>query len=368
VEGDEMFGELIVPRGCRAVVNGQLELRTRFHVGKYVPIYFVDASPVLTEIPVQARCKEGIEHTVLLTVRFSILLAGAVVGLEDLGYSDRSHTLTVRAEDLVKGRSVVATVKAATANYVHETGFLALADTASVTKDLKARVPTICSKAPLAVEIEHCDIQHIMPTEDLLAEIAAAGITTLADYFRDRIKQKEIIAAELEEARAAANSRIEKAKADVKISAIQENERIKMTQANFEDAEATRKKAAQERNSKILESGAGLDFAYKLKRLDEEKELTSKREELAQSKAKEEAATRLARQLDLELDIKCERERADIRKAERAALLGELSKVPRPDYGQVRTIVGSFADPVTSLLTGLLANLGDLGGESAKRQ
>jgi len=50
-----------------------------------------------------------------------------------------------------------------------------------------------------------------MPTEDLLAEIAAGGMTALVTYFGDRIKRKEIIAAELEEARAVANARLEKA-------------------------------------------------------------------------------------------------------------------------------------------------------------
>ena len=134
-----------------------------------------------------------------------------------------------------------------------------------------------------------------------------------------------------------------------------------MIQAGFEDAEAARKKAAQDRNSKILESGAALDFAYKVKRLEEDKDLATTREELAQSKAKEEAATRLARQLDLELEIKCERERAEIRKAEKAALLVEIAKLPRPDFSQARTIVGALADPVTNLLAGVLANIGDFG-------
>jgi hypothetical protein len=321
------------------------------------------------DVSLRTRCKEGIEHTILLTVSFSIKLTGAVVGLEDFGYSDRFHTLKVHPQDLVKSRSVVEIVKAAAANYVHETGFFALADTATVTRELKARIPAVCSTPPLSCEVERCVVDHVLPTEDLMAEIAAGGMTALVAYFGDRIKKKEIIAAELEEARAVASARLEKAKADVKIAAITENERIKVIQAGFEDSEAARKKAAQDRNSKILESGAALDFAYKLKRLDEDKHLATKREDLAQSKQTEEAALRRVRQLDQELEIQFERERAEIRKAERAALLGDIAKIPRPDFSQARTIVGALQDPVTSVLSSILANLGEWqGGDIAKKK
>jgi hypothetical protein len=259
-------------------------------------------------------------------------------------------------------------VEAAVANYVNETSFLALTDSAAVTKELKARVPTSCSSPPLSIEVEHCEIDHVIPNEDLLAEIAAVGMEKLVAYFRERIERKEIIAAELEEARAKANARLETAKADVKIAAINQNERIKVIEAGLEEAAANRSKIAKERNGKILELGAALDFAYKLKRIEEENELTTRRELLAQAKAKEEAAARLVRELDLELEIKFERERADIRKAEKAALLGELAKLPRPDTSQGRIFVGSTQDPVANLMASVLATLGDLTGADGSRK
>ena len=370
-----MFDEIKVPRNCRAVVNGQLVTQTRFRVGRRDSIYFVDTSPFVTTIPAQARSREGIEHAVVLTARFWLDTRSIAQMLEGQGYSDRTDTVRVSAGDRVQYQSVVAVVAAVASNYIHEKGFFDLGNAAQVTQELRGRIQTACASAYLSVELEHCDIKYTMPAEDLLAEIAATpGLNQLANYFRERLRQKELLAAELEEARAEAQKRSEVAKANVKITILDEQDRVKAHQAQLDELEAQRKEAAQKRNSKIQEAAAQLEHIYKMERLKEEMQLAGEHQKLAAAKAAEEAEIRNARKQDQELEIVGEEKRSSIRIAERAALANELGKLidtcsslPRPDFSQVHTLVtagtGSSADPTSAIanrLVSLLANAVDL--------
>lgn len=353
-----MFGEIVVPRNCRAVVNGRTEDKTRFRVGRYVPLYFVDFTPVFRDVAAQARCKEGITHALVVTVRFAFPADNLARVLEDQGHSDRSRTLTVKVEDWFKSSPLLDAVKAAASRYIREASFGDLAKADKVFRDLAQAIQTACADAKLAVKLESSEITHKMPSDDELAEIGAAGFDEVAKHFRE------------------AREQIPKLKADVEIAKLNEEDRKKKVEADLAEMARKRDEDAKKRNSDILELAATLQFEYDMKRLEESKQIAAKESELADLKKTEEEAARQKRSLDTQIDLDSEKARAKIRSDEKAAIFSEAVKllagvaaIPAPDLSQVRTLVtaanpatGGPRDMVGDLMWAWLSRVLDLSG------
>jgi hypothetical protein len=340
-----MFGEVRVPRSCRAVVNGKLEDKTRFYVGKNVPLYFVDFTPAFRDVSVAARCKEGIEHHLVVTVRYAL---PADLGriLAEQGHSDRSRIQTVKIEELLNSKPLVDAVKAAAARYIREAAFGDLGKPDKVFADLEKAIHNACSDANIIAQLVSSEVTRKMPSDEELAQVGAAGYTDVAKYFRD------------------AKEQIPKLKADVEIAKLNEDERKHEREAELAESARRRDEQAKRRNSEVLELAAQLQFKYDLARKEEKKTLVLKENELADLKKTEDETARERRKLDTQADLECEELRAKIRRDDKSVIIAEATKLltsvaglPRPDYSQVHTLVNPRADGLHDIVHGLLGVL-----------
>jgi hypothetical protein len=368
--------DIEVPRNCKAVVSGRIEDRTRFSIGRHVPIYFVDFRPEFRDVPVKARCKEGIEHTLVATVRLAFPSENLARVTEDQGHSDRSGTLTLTVENWLKNKPVIKAVEAAAGRYIREAGFADLAEPDKVFRELGQAIQAACSDAKLVVQLVSSEITRKIPSEDELAEVEASGFTQVARHFREVREQIPKLQADLVIAKLDEDKRIKKAEADLVIAKKNEEDRIAQAEADLAEKARTRDEDAKKRNGQILELAARLQFEYDKKRIQEEKDKAILEKELDDFKKAAEEEAREKRKLEAQIDLEIEKARAKIRSEEKGAVLVEAAKllasfasIQAPDLSQVRTFVTtgnstaeSPRDLASSLMSALLSSALDLSG------
>jgi len=166
------------------------------------------------------------------------------------------------------------------------------------------------------------------------------------------------------------------ARADVKISELEQEDRIAARQAELQEEDAKRQQTAQERNANIKENAAILEFAYKKMRMDEEMQLAQKEVEIAKAKEAEEAALRERKRLDMQLELEQEHGLSKIRAEEKVnllvqlgSLIEKLKEIPATDYKGVHTLVTSAGlggmdskEFATGLVLGLLSRAAESVG------
>lgn len=385
--------EIQVPPGFEAVVNGRVEERRPLRVGTYDQVYFVSFAPIFTEVSCEAACKEGLMHKVTVKVKLEIRRSNLADILRDAGDATYRNIVSVSAQELATRQNLLDAVKTSIQTYTHGTGFFELANQDSVREALNQRISSECEKARLVGEVVACDVVRVVPDTERLAQlIAEAGIKEtiegetrireyrapnlgmIVEYFRETIRQSELMKAEAESAKAEAEKRrledqkqIAIARADLKLVELKQDDRIAERQAELQEEEMRRQQAAAERNAAIIEMKAAYDFAYKSKRLEEEMALAEKEVEIAKVKDAEEAALRERKRKDMKLELEREKELAEIRADEKAKVfvqLGELieklKEIPAPDYTGVTTLItaaGSAGDEFRGVATGLILGL-----------
>ena len=352
------FGEIFVPPNCKAVVSGRIEERTRFYLGRHEPIYFVNLASQFVDISAQARSTEGIIHSINMKVKLSIEPGSIAEVVKSQGYSNRHRLRTITVDDLRKQHSIDDTIKAIGAAYVHKTGFMDLIKADLVFKVLQDSIQKAGAKALLRAEDFTCEVTHIAPDPDLRAHIAAAGFIAVAEYFQKRDAEPEI------------------ARANVKIVAADQEDRVKEHQEGLAVKDTKRQEAMQDRNKNLKDRVANYDFEYKKKRLEDERKLATEQLLNAESKDKEEATVRERKRLDMQLDLEREEGQAKIRAQEKAALsthlealLAKAATMPAPDYSNVHTLVTDGNSSLNNVLLTLLTNaLGVSAPEEIERR
>jgi hypothetical protein len=385
--------EIQIPSGFEAVVDGRIEGRRPLRVGAYDQVHFVSFAPLFEEVSAEAVSKEGIAHSISVTVKVECRRDNLSEMLRDWGYSTYRNIVRVSAEEVAKRQNLIDSIEAAIRTYAQSRGLFELSRLEEVRQELHQKISVECARARVAGEVVSCDVAPAIPEPDLLARLAAraglkevtdkdlrvreyedAALGAIVEFFLETIRQREMIQAEAERSRAdAERSRVEAqkqiaiARAEVKIVEIDQENRIAARQSELQSEEARRQQSAQERNAGIKESGAAYEFAYKSRRLEEERSLADRELEIARVRDQEEAALRERRRMDARLELERERELAQIRADEKAAalnLLGslveKLGQIPATDYRGVRTLVTSTGgteakDFATGLVLGLLS-------------
>lgn len=384
--------EIQVPPGFEAVVDGRIEQRKPLRVGFYDQVYFVSFAPYFAAVSAEAVSAEGLAHKTSVVVKLECRRDNLVEMLRDWGYSTYRNIIRVSVEEIAERQNALDSIEAAIRTYTQSRGFFELSRLDQVRQELLEKIGSECAKARLAGEVVSCEVTPVVPPPDLLAQLAAraglrdaidetrkrqyedAHLGAIVEYFLETLRQREMIQAEAERAKAdAERARVEAqkqiaiARAEVKIVELDQENRIATRQSELQMEETRRQQSAQERNAATKESGAAYEFAYKSRRLEEEKALADKELEVARVKDEEEAALRQRRRMDMEMEMERERELARIRAEEKAAalsLLGsmveKLGQIPATDYRGVRTLVtnagGAEAkDFATGLVLGLLS-------------
>ena len=299
------------------------------------------------DIATQARSKESIIHNISMKVKLSIDPNRVMEVVRGQGYADRFHPRTIGSDDIRKQHSLDATLKSIAEAYVHKSDFMDLIRADVVLKELQGSIQAACGRAMLLADDFTCEVMHVNPDDDLRAHIAAAGFTAVAEYFKNRDAEPEI------------------ARANVKIVAADQDERVKAHQDTLAEKDKTRQQAAQDRNKALKERAADFEFAYKKKKIIEnDRNLALEEQKNAALKDEEESAIRERKRLDMQLELEREEGQAKIRAQEKSglvthleALLSKLSTMPVPDYSQVRTLVtgqNSSGDNPRDLASGLV--------------
>lgn len=397
--------EVQVPPGFEAVVNGRIEQRKPLRVGTYDQIHFVNFAPYFAEVEGEAASSEGIIHEVKVVVKLECPRSDLVELLRDSGDSTYRNVVKVSVQELATRQNLADSIRAAVQTYTQTKAMFDLTNLEHVRQELQQRIKVECTPARLLGEVVSCEVTPIVPETTLLAQLAAragvkevvagdarirqysdARLGAIVEYFLETLKQRELIDAEAELARAdAERARVEAqkqiavARADVKMVELEQENRIATLEAQLQEEEGRRQQAAQERNASIKENAAAYEFTYKSRRLEEDKSLAQKELEVAKAKTAQEAALREIRRLDVELELERERELARIRAEEKAGALGivsemieKLAAIPTTDYRGVHTLItglgsGESREFATGLVLGLLSRAAEaagLGGHS----
>jgi len=350
--------EVRVPPGFEVVVNGRIDDRRPLYVRWYDQVYFVSFVPYYPEMSSEAPCKEGIKHSINVKVKLELQREYLADSLRDAGHSTYRRIIQVSAEELVTRQNLLDLIQACVQAYTHEAAFFDLTDREQVRQALDRRISAECTKAQLSGEVIACAVDRAVPEPALLAQLAAMGrsdpnLQAVVEHLLEEIRQGELVQVEGERAKANAElARVQAqeqmaiARADVKIAELEQENRIAARQAGFQEEDARRQQAAQERNAEIKENGAAYEYAYKRKRLEEEMVLAQKEVEIVELDDVKEAALRERKKLDAQLELERERESSRIRAEEQertfAALegpLGKLAGIPTIDYTGVHTLI-----------------------------
>lgn len=359
--------EIHVPPGFVAVVNSQIVRSRPLYVGRYDQVYFISFAPVFFPIEFEARCREAIVFETKVSVRVAIQEQHLGELLHVAGDSTHREVLRVSAKQFADGLNLSQSIGAAVGTFVRGSNFFSLVDQASAQVTLNEKIQTECAKTRLEVALVSMELSPKLPSDDMLLQLRAQlGAQAQTDsllggmvtYLAETAKQHEQIKIETERARA-----------ELKIAALDADARVAARQAELQEQEADRQRAAQARNAEIMEANAHYEFAYKTKRLEEQKELSAREVEIAKVKEGTAAAAREQRRLDMELEIERERKLADIRATEREKSLSEIAGIlekvgscPAPNYEGVRTLItngGDWRDQMSGLLWNLVATYTD---------
>ncbi len=431
-----MFGhhKVAIPAGVKAVVKGRIVTQSPLRVGTDDLVYFVSLVPDVRMISGQAGCKEGVVHKIAVQVKLALQDDELPALLIDAGHSSHPNYVTITAQDRADRYKVPESLRAAIQTYIQSQSLFALQMEDGVKQSLQPLLQALCEEAKLTITIEACtEITYIDPSDTLLAELATrAGKAEIVDdtdvskvsyadrelgqvveYF-DRMRreqdlrdlearrQKGLNDVSIERTRAENEVAIERTKAEAgpelerlrqktliaqttsKISAQDEENRLKAHEAELRKQEQQWEREAIERNSDLMEMRAQYEAAYKTRRqveelelhqsrLEAEKTLAGMRAEVARATEVEAEAIRRQKQLDAELEIAQARQLATIRADELAqtaqhfGVLVEKIPMPIPDYTGIHTLIlgsqdGKSSDLAPALLMDLLNRFVDALG------
>ncbi len=228
-----------------------------------------------------------------------------------------------------------------------------------------------------------------MRREQDLRDLEARRQKGLNDVSIERTRAENEVA--IERTKAEAGPELERlrqktliAQTTSKISAQDEENRLKAHEAELRKQEQQWEREAIERNSDLMEMRAQYEAAYKTRRqveelelhqsrLEAEKTLAGMRAEVARATEVEAEAIRRQKQLDAELEIAQARQLATIRADELAqtaqhfGVLVEKIPMPIPDYTGIHTLIlgsqdGKSSDLAPALLMDLLNRFVDALG------
>jgi len=121
-----LWGYLVrdpVPPGCKVVVNDRIDETIPLRVGRYDKVFFVSFDPDCLEVPARAPCKEGVVHTVKVTIRIAFQSANPKQIVEGAGHADYRRPKKVSVLDLADRQKVKETIAAIVKTYVQGAGF-----------------------------------------------------------------------------------------------------------------------------------------------------------------------------------------------------------------------------------------------------
>jgi hypothetical protein len=372
-----MFGrhEIRVPAGFAAVVNSEIVSNRPLYVRRYDQIYFINFAPHFISVSFATRSREGIEFHAKASVRVGIQREDLGEVLRSAGDSNYRDTLRVSAKNVADGLNLAQSIAAAIETFVRASGFFDLADQEGARAALDGKIKAECANVRLAGALISIELSPRLPTAgpvrdergesqeplvQLRAELGAraqtdASLAGMVEYLAEMAQQHEQIKRDTERARA-----------DLKIAALDADDRVAAREAELREQETERKRAEHKRNAEIMEINAGYEFGHKKKRLEEEKKLTETAIEVTKIKKADTVAAREQRQLDMLLDLDREKQLTDIKILERQKTLSEIGAIiekirglPVPNYQNVHTLVTNGADSreqMTGMLWNLLAN------------
>ena len=331
--------------GYEVIVNGQFEDRMPVYVGSEDQVYFISFAPYVTKLtPVEAPCKEGILHQVGVTVRAQFQKADLTRILCGAGYSTYRQPAILTVDEYAKRESLWSESSAMIHAYIQSASFFPLADRDATRKEIHSRIAAQCQKLGIAGEISSCTVNPVVPEPGLLAQLAAVAsgnknIETIVRYFREVTRRSEFLNAEREEAKVQAQQQIIKARTDLKVFEIQENDRIAAGEQSSKEKAEQRQMADQERNARLKAHNADLEFAYKDKRLDEDKAIAEKELEVAKARMASEDAKREARGRDMKMELDREEALSRIRSGEVVRFVEKVKELPVPDCSGLQTLI-----------------------------
>jgi len=382
-----MFKKYIeVPLGVQAVVDGKLRTEKRFRVSKKSSVHYVDFTPHPIAISVDATCMEGAPIKFSCKVETEIPRGNLEKDSLDWGWGDRDRIPTITAKVIADRVKLEESLKNCVITFLQASSFWKLKKE-DIRDGLQQKVQELCERRKLAGELFSCEVAIPVPDSSRLGALsAAADGQAIADYFIEVCRKTALIDAE--KARAAYEGDLEKARdkdgniiaeakliaaTNLKIKAIQEDDRVAVEADILKVQAALREAAAQERNKNLLISSANFDKEVRMAGLKNDMEVADEQAKLEEKRNASRDLEREQKRLNMEtLEGLAARMRMDELAARIAALrdlIGGLKEVPTPDYSGIRTLVGGAEDS-RSLMVGVVARSLEklLGGDSSPDQ
>lgn len=334
-----------VPEGFEPVINGNvMKGRKLIHVAGRDQVHLLSCLPFLVTVAVDVYSNEKILHHINITVRLRFDAADAEECIRFAGYSTYREQKRVTVEGHVTLNHLQEEIRSGVARHFSTKGLLELEDHEAVIAGILGEIVSPCR--PATCEIVHCDIVAETPDEELMANLAAKSVTNTAlssvvDYFRSAIRERQFIEAETERTKVQAQKEIEKARTDLKLFQEEEAERL----ADAKQQAATRAEQRQieekERNARLKMFGVKLDMDFQKEKLRQEAEVIQQEVDLAKARVGVEAEKREALRLDQQVEIEGSREFYRMRADEIVRIVKEL---PVPDLSHLQTVVSSGKD------------------------
>ncbi len=150
-----------------------------------------------------------------------------------------------------------------------------------------------------------------------------------------------------------------------KLLRIEQDERVSISEAANNEAEAERGRILAEINGEVLKMKEKYQKEYEIARDERLKEAAERRLAIQEVEAQKEEKEREQRQKDVDLENEREAHLSKIRREEVANLIEGLRSIPPVDYAGVQTLVmgnSGSQDQVSGVLMSLVSNL--VGGTS----
>ncbi len=367
------------PPGFELVINGKVEERVPVRVGSEDQVYFVNFASLFLNEKVVASSKEGVSHEVTVAVKLQFQRVNLSDVLRGAGYSIYRNPVRATMKAFVDRQNVVHEIRATIQTLVQAVGFFQLADQDAIRNDMHQRISGRCQGLGLEGEVVSCNVVPVLPEKNLLAQLSAKALSDtsykpIVEYFAESMRSLEFLDAKKEEAKVQAQKDIEKARNDLKVFQIEDNNRVAVAEQKSKEQAEDRQKDDQERNARLKTHNAELEFIYKKTRLEEDKELAEKELEVTNARLEGEKVKRGTRREDMKIEIDRERSLSEIRKGEITEIIQKLKDVPVPDYSGIQTLITGTAggpeahrDLASGLVLGLLGKITDTFGSRGDR-
>ena len=366
--------------GYEVVVDGSIVERIPVRVCKEEQVYVVSFAPLVVEEKTVSQCREGIPYEIIFNVKLSFQQEDLTEILRGAGYSTYHNPIRITVEEFVERHNLLHQLRASVQSYVQASGFFELADQDATRKELHKGISSRCHATGLAAEVVSCNVLPVMPESPLLAQLAAKALTQpsfklIVEYFQETMRRTVFLEAEREEAKVQAQQQIIKARTDLKVFEIEENDRIAGSEQQSKAKAEERQTADQERNARLKTHNAELEFQYKDKRLEEDKVIAEKEVEVARVRELSEEARRESKHKDMVLELEREQNISQIRQEEIVTTLQGLKEIPLPDYSGLSTLItdgsegrGEHHDVATGLVLALVGRLSESLGILGKKK